>query len=68
VDIITLYSVPDPDLNPVDPLLIGLLDPDPYYFIKVSKIFQKNFIVLENVMIYYGTIPINLTRQHMFFN
>jgi hypothetical protein len=42
----TLYSVPDPDLNPVDPLLIGLLDPDPYYFIKVSKIFLKVFGIL----------------------
>ncbi len=51
VDTLTLYSFPDPDLNPVDLLLIGLLDPDPYYFIKdISekfKYFRKFYDLLR---------------------
>jgi hypothetical protein len=43
--LLVLFSVVDPD--PVDSYLIGLLDPDPYYF---SKIQQQYFIILNDML------------------
>jgi hypothetical protein len=46
--------------DPVDPLSNGLLDPDPYYFVKDSKDFRKkiNYFVKFNYLL---SVPTFLT-------